>query len=71
MTNPWPINHREDGRVELMCPHGVGHPSAALTVLAQRTRTIGPWILIHGCDGCCKEPEFRASEVQHIMGMTE
>ena len=36
---------RADGRVEQICEHDVGH-----TVYDS---TLAPWMLIHGCDGCC------------------
>lgn len=42
---------RADGRVELICEHGVGHPSRKLTLLYR-----GIWNdcdSIHGCDSCC------------------
>jgi hypothetical protein len=35
---------RADGRIEWVCPHGVGH-----TVYVPKGNTS-----IHGCDGCCK-----------------
>ena len=41
-------NRRLDGRLERICPHGVGHtvevPKAQESVRAWR---------VHGCDGCC------------------
>lgn len=40
------INGREDGRVERICEHGVGHP------IGHRTRWEA-WMGVHGCDGCC------------------
>ncbi len=49
--------YRADGRVELLCSHGVGHPSRRL----QRR----PWDEvdgIHGCDGCCGDLAFAAAE---------
>lgn len=53
----WPTVNRGDGRVELICPHGVGHPSEVLSP--------GPWedwMGVHGCDGCCTTPEYFAAE---------
>jgi hypothetical protein len=37
---------REDGRVEWLCEHGVGHPVGHLTHWKS-------WMSVHGCDGCC------------------
>lgn len=37
---------REDGRVERLCTHGVGHPIG-------HTRRWEEWMGMHGCDGCC------------------
>lgn len=51
---------RADGRVELMCDHGVGHPSFNLTLLHR-----GSWNQydgIHGCDGCCGTDAFHEAE---------
>lgn len=52
----WPLNWREDtGVMERICPHGVGHPDpddAAYNVsIGKEYKTV------HGCDGCCREPE--------------
>lgn len=44
----WDINIRADGRVELICPHGIGH-----TAWSQ----LG--FLEHGCDGCCDSDHFK------------
>lgn len=47
----WPLNWREDeGYMEVICPHGTGHPTPA---------QVGYWLSHmqeppgHGCDGCC------------------
>lgn len=44
---------REDGRVERVCKHGVGHP------IRHRTEASGTrweqWMGVHGCDGCCSQ----------------
>jgi hypothetical protein len=37
---------REDGRVEKLCDHGVGHPIGHVTAWKD-------WMGVHGCDGCC------------------
>lgn len=55
----WQRKDRLSGIVELVCPHGVGHPSRKLTTLKR------PWREgegIHGCDGCCGGPEFAQAE---------
>jgi hypothetical protein len=46
---------RENGLVELVCEHGVGHPSVRLT----RPRD---YYGTHGCDGCCSLPDFKTEE---------
>lgn len=42
----WHKIYRENGLIELVCRHGVGHPSKALTA---PDRYYG----VHGCCGCC------------------
>jgi hypothetical protein len=37
---------REDGRVEWLCRHGIGHPIG-------HKRGWKDWMGVHGCDGCC------------------
>ena len=37
---------REDGRVERVCEHGVGHPIGHVEEWKE-------WMGVHGCDGCC------------------
>ena len=49
---------RMDGRLERVCPHGIGH-----TVNGDRVRALVPYEnwsdrsrhawWVHGCDGCC------------------
>ena len=55
--------HREDGRVEVLCHHGVGHPSSALTVLKIPWRD---WMGIHGCDGCCVGEQWMVNEAEAL-----
>lgn len=38
------LNWRDDGRLEWVCEHGIGH-----TVYAPPSSDF-----VHGCDGCCK-----------------
>jgi len=47
----WTRLTRMSGLVELVCEHGVGHPSRRLT---HRWRDVDG---IHGCDGCCADRE--------------
>lgn len=51
----WPTHWRSDwgGFMEVMCPHGIGHPAP------EETRSGGYG---HGCDGCCTDPD-RAKEL--------
>ena len=44
---------REDGRLERMCKHGIGH-----TVGHQDPEQLSDWSMwVHGCDGCCHRYE--------------
>ena len=42
------INYRSDGRIEWVCPHGIGH---TFFVPKQFRKQKAWWS--HGCDGCC------------------
>ena len=46
-------NIREDGRVERICEHGVGHPVGHVNT----ERESEDWMWVHGCDGCCRDYE--------------
>lgn len=59
------INARSDGRVELVCQHGVGHPSSMLT--EARGVEWAEWMGVHGCDGCCEHPNFQKNE-ERLLG---
>lgn len=50
----WPTHWRSDwgGFMEVICPHGVGHPAP------EETRPGG---FGHGCDGCCTDPDKAAA----------
>jgi hypothetical protein len=50
-------NFRENGLVEIVCAHGVGHPSKLLTNPKY-------YYGVHGCDGCCDTEEFRRAELR-------
>lgn len=43
----WLLNFRENGMVEYLCEHGVGH-------YPERYGSEGA----HGCDGCCERDDF-------------
>lgn len=44
----WPASTRDDGLVERVCGHGVGHPDP------DSVEALGDGgLLTHGCDGCC------------------
>jgi hypothetical protein len=47
----WPMNIRETGLIERMCPHGIGHPDP------DSAAYFGDGWDIHGCDGCCFREE--------------
>ena len=59
----WPLIRREDGRMEVVCPHGVGHPSQVLT----GARWVSSWMGVHGCDGCCDLAAFALAERAHCQ----
>ena len=54
------VNHRASGLVEVVCPHGVGHPSRVLTPPARWRE----WMEVHGCEGCCSSPEWKQAEAK-------
>lgn len=64
----WDVSFRSDGRVELLCEHGVGHPSAELTLL--RGVAPRPWHGTHGCDNCCQLAEFDDVVVAALVTLT-
>ena len=42
----WPTHWRYDaGKMERLCPHGVGHPDPDSIAYGEDS--------VHGCDGCC------------------
>lgn len=43
---------REDGRIEQLCEHGVGHP---IGVAGRLWRPVDG---VHGCCGCCRTAAF-------------
>lgn len=57
-----PAIWREDGRTEILCPHGVGHPSQMLS-----RGKWEDWMSTHGCDGCCSSDDWRQAETLHLL----
>lgn len=51
---------RGDGRIEITCKHGVGHPSRKISI--QLYETWKKWMEVHGCCGCCSSKEWRDEE---------
>ena len=51
------IKIREDGRVEYVCIHGIGHTIAIPYKLALicKDKANTDAMFSHGCDGCCKK----------------
>ena len=44
----WPYSPRGDGRMERICPHGIGHPDPDTAEYLERT-FYGTWMWVHGC----------------------
>ena len=62
LMKEWPAIMREDGkRVEIICPHGVGHPVKELS-----TDWNGSWMGMHGCCGCCYQAIFAIAVQLHV-----
>lgn len=55
----WPYSFRADGRIERICPHGIGHPDPDQVnfLISQDPAHYGGWVDVHGCDGCCYSEE--------------
>lgn len=57
------ITRRADGRIEIICKHGCGHPSKLLQETLSR-----PWEKydgVHGCCGCCGNDDFHKCEAEY------
>lgn len=54
---------RSSGVVEIACPHGIGHPSVALTILVAGKAALNP---VHGCDHCCATEGWKAFEGREL-----
>ena len=67
LRKEWPLVDRMDGRIEIICPHGVGHPSRVLS----GARWVSSWMGVHGCDGCCGLAAFALAERAHaaVLGI--
>ena len=63
LRKEWPLIDRGDGRVEIQCPHGVGHPSKLLS-----HDWDDGWMRVHGCcgEGCCATVPFAMAEQSHL-----
>ena len=48
-----PTQMREDGRVEGVCEHGIGHTLIIPERVTKSAESTAAWFA-HGCDGCCK-----------------
>lgn len=66
-SKAWPTVDRGDGRVEIVCPHGVGHPSKVLSAPA----TWQDWMGVHGCDNCCTLAAYALSEMIHTTKLKD
>lgn len=42
------LSFRDDGRIEWICKHGVGHT-------VYNPNDWGEYTYVHGCDNCCKD----------------
>ena len=51
------VVHRENGLIEIVCPHGIGHPSRKLTPPKF-------YYGVHGCDGCCSLAAWALAELE-------
>lgn len=58
---PWVRTvRRASGLVENVCVHGVGHPAIGSVMWMSRNGHAGCGI--HGCDGCCRDPEWERKD---------
>jgi len=55
--------------IERICQHGIGHPDPdSASFIAKQQGSKGIWV--HGCDGCCREPE-KPSKVERGWGLRD
>lgn len=62
-------NPRSDGRIELVCPCGVGHP--CLELMQLEGRKVEDWHGVHGCCGCCAKPAFVRAMQRLVKGLSK
>lgn len=59
---------RENGVIENMCEHGVGHPAFGSADywwrVSGREDEDNP-LHIHGCDGCCRSNEWKIEDLRN------
>lgn len=65
IAEEWPTINRGDGRIEIMCPHGIGHVSEKLSKARYPKQWNDSWMRVHGCDGCCNLAVFYLAEMSH------
>lgn len=59
------VVYRTDGRVEVVCEHGVGHPTpASAAKVAEKYGHKHVTWMVHGCDGCCSVEGFFTEDEQ-------
>lgn len=71
-SKPWvSIIRRESGLLEQMCVHGTGHPvygSADWQAIQyNHSRDDSNVWLIHGCCGCCSDPEWQKESLKESV----
>jgi hypothetical protein len=64
-TGPWiKTVRRENGIIEHICKHGVGHPAMGSVDFMTQVNGDNAYG-IHGCDGCCSDPEWKLADAQN------
>ena len=46
---------REDGRLERLCSHGIGHTVGTIVPARMHDK----YLYTHGCDGCCRNYAYQ------------
>jgi hypothetical protein len=57
---------RETSLIEAVCEHGCGHPVYGSVDWMHRVTGQESWD-IHGCDGCCSDPEWQIATLQESV----
>jgi len=66
---PWiETIRRENGLVEHICEHGIGHPAHG-SVHWHKIQGIDG-MDIHGCDGCCNSTEWQLADLREGLEIT-